>query len=58
MTKNLIAEREAAALLGLSAKTLQRWRWIKQGPKFVKLGGAVRYSIRDLEEFAGVPLGD
>ncbi len=54
----LINEKAAAELLGLSPKTLQRWRWLKKGPRICKLGGAVRYSIRDLEEFAGVPLGD
>jgi hypothetical protein len=60
MAKNLINEKAAAELLGLSPKTLQRWRWLNKGPRFAKFGGggAVRYSIRDLEEFAGVPLGD
>ena len=54
----LITERQAAALLCMSVKTLQRWRALKKGPYYLKLGGAVRYQVRHLEEFAGVPLGD
>ena len=58
LKNKLITEQKAAELLCLSPKTLQRWRWLKKGPYYVKLGGAVRYQVRHLEEFAGVPLGD
>lgn len=42
---------EAARFLALSPKTLARWRWAGRGPGFVKLGSAVRYSQRQLDEF-------
>ncbi len=49
----LINETEAAAILGLSVKTLRRWRWASRGLRFIKLGkgGAVRYDPADLVAF-------
>jgi hypothetical protein len=47
----LMREGEAARLLGLSARTLQKWRWSGRGPKFLRLNGAVRYDHADLEIF-------
>jgi len=43
----------AAAYLGFSAPTLEKWRWEGKGPKFYKIGGhAVGYKLSDLEAFA------
>lgn len=39
----------AAAYLGMEAGTLENWRYKGYGPKFVHLGRAVRYDIRDLD---------
>src|SRR5205085_11532872 len=47
----LVDEHEAAAILGLSVKTLRRWRWAGREVPFIKLGGAVRYSLDDLNEY-------
>lgn len=47
----LCNEHEAAELLGLSVKTLRRWRWAGCGPIYHKLGTAVRYSHVDLSEY-------
>jgi hypothetical protein len=47
----LIDETEAANILGLSVKTLRRWRWGRNGPAFCKLGAAVRYNPADLDAF-------
>ena len=44
--------REAAAWLGLSPKTLERYRVSGEGPDFQKFGARVRYPIEDLEEWA------
>jgi predicted DNA-binding transcriptional regulator AlpA len=40
----LLTEDEAAALLGVSARTLQSWRTLEKGPPPTKLGRAVRYA--------------
>ena len=48
---SLIDEREAAKLLSVAPRTLQYWRWAGRGPAFVKIGGAVRYHRRDLDDF-------
>jgi predicted DNA-binding transcriptional regulator AlpA len=43
--------REVADLLGLSVATLRAWRHRGQGPRFLRLGRAVRYLPADLEDF-------
>ena len=45
---------EAAALhLGIAPNTLKRWRNLRQGPLFHKVGGKlIRYHVDDLEAFA------
>lgn len=47
----LLNEAEAAAFLGIEAKTLTRWRWAGKGPKYVKVGALVRYNLADLEAY-------
>ena len=44
----LLTSREAAALLRLSERTLERHRTAGTGPRFCALGRAVRYRRRDL----------
>ena len=44
--------REAAALLGLSPRTLDRYRVTGEGPAFHKFGTRVRYARADLEDWA------
>jgi excisionase family DNA binding protein len=44
-------ERDAAERLGVSVRTLQKWRLQGDGPRFVKLGHAVRYDGQDLEAY-------
>ena len=48
----LVTERDASECLGVSVRTLQKWRLQGSGPRFVKLGHAVRYDGRDLDPFA------
>ena len=48
---HLLTEQVASALLGLSVRTLQKWRLQGNGPRFLKLGSAVRYDPDDLEEY-------
>lgn len=45
-------EKEVEALTGLRVKTLQRWRLIGKGPRFVRLGGrCVRYPADALRQW-------
>ena len=45
----LLMQHEAAALLRLSERTLERWRVTGDGPPFAKLGRRVGYRPADLE---------
>ncbi len=47
----LVNERKAAECLGLAVQTLRNYRSLGRGPKYVKLGRAVRYRMEDLESF-------
>jgi predicted site-specific integrase-resolvase len=42
---------ELARRWNVSPRTLERWRWLGQGPAFLKLGGRVAYRITDIEAF-------
>jgi hypothetical protein len=35
----------------LSPRTLERWRWLKQGPDYLKVGGRVVYRLEDIGLF-------
>lgn len=41
----------AAYKLGLQPSTLKLWRHKKIGPKYIKVGRSIRYSLADLEEY-------
>ncbi len=47
----LLKEREVAQILSLEVATLRRWRWSGSGPRFLKLGGAIRYEPEDIKAF-------
>lgn len=48
-----LTEREAAARLGIAAKTLEGWRAAGRSPKFSRLNGRViRYRTEDIDAFA------
>ncbi|WP_306232849.1 helix-turn-helix transcriptional regulator [Agrococcus beijingensis] len=47
----LLTERELAAAIHMSSKTLQHWRYTQQGPPFVRLGRHVRYRVSDVTEW-------
>jgi hypothetical protein len=35
----------------LSPRTLERWRWLKTGPRYLKIGGRVVYRLKDVEDY-------
>lgn len=50
----LITTKQAADLLGVSPRSLEKWRLIGCGPAYRKLAGRlVRYALADLDDFAG-----
>lgn len=49
--ENLMTEDELVALLGKSKAWAQRGRWAGYGPKYVKVGRAVRYREADVLEW-------
>jgi len=50
-TRALLSTKQAARYLGLAVSTLNKWRCYGEGPKFLKLGRAVRYMESDLQAF-------
>lgn len=46
---NILNTKEAAAYVRLSKPTLERFRITGEGPRYAKLGGAVRYRAPDLD---------
>lgn len=35
----------------LSPRTLERWRWLHQGPRYLKIGGRIVYRLDDIEAY-------
>lgn len=35
----------------ISPRTLERWRWLRQGPGYLKIGGRIMYRLEDVEAF-------
>ena len=48
---DLLATGEAAALVGLSPRTLERYRVTGEGPRFLKLGRRVVYPRLELDNW-------
>jgi hypothetical protein len=44
-------QHDLAARWRMSVRTLERWRWLGQGPAFLKLGGRIVYRLDDVEAF-------
>jgi len=42
---------ELAARLNISPRTLERWRWTGEGPRYMKVGGRVVYRLEDIEGY-------
>jgi predicted DNA-binding transcriptional regulator AlpA len=48
----LLNEHTVAKLLGVSVATVRRWRLLRQGPRFIKVGAAsVRYRQEDVRAY-------
>jgi hypothetical protein len=53
LNQNQLAER-----LNISPRTLERWRWLGEGPPFLKIGGRVVYRLQDIERYEADQLRD
>ena len=48
MSVKRLTQTDLAQRWDISGRTLERWRWLGQGPLFVKIGGHVRYRLEDI----------
>lgn len=48
-SSELLNEHQVAKLLQLSVASVRRWRLFRTGPKYLKIGAAVRYRREDVE---------
>jgi predicted DNA-binding transcriptional regulator AlpA len=46
--QSLLNEFDVARITGLSVASVRRWRLLQQGPKYLKIGAAVRYKPEDI----------
>ena len=51
LTGPLLNDVQVAERLGLSVASVRRWRWVGEGPTFVKIGASVRYRQEDIAEW-------
>lgn len=51
MEPKFINQSDLAKRWGISPRTLERWRWVGEGPRFLKIGGLVRYRLEDVEAY-------
>ncbi len=56
MTVRHLNQIELVARWNISHRTLERWRWPGEGPRYIKIGGQVVYRLEDLEEFEATQL--
>jgi predicted DNA-binding transcriptional regulator AlpA len=51
-SSHLLNEQEVATRLSISIPTVRRWRLLRQGPKYLKVGStSVRYRPEDVESW-------
>lgn len=51
MQEEFISQQDLAIRWALHIQTLTKWRVLRRGPPFVKLGKTVRYAMSDIFEF-------
>jgi predicted DNA-binding transcriptional regulator AlpA len=47
--ETLMTEHDVARVTGLSVASVRRWRLLRQGPRFLKIGSSVRYRPGDVQ---------
>ncbi len=51
MSTQHLNQSQLAERWNISPRTLERWRWLGQGPRFLKIGGRVIYRVEDIQRF-------
>jgi hypothetical protein len=51
MTTKHLNQIELSRRWNVSHRTLERWRWRKTGPSYLKIGGRVVYELTAVEEY-------
>ena len=46
--ETLLNEHDVARITSLSVASVRRWRLLRLGPKYIKIGAAVRYKREDV----------
>ena len=49
-------QEQLARRWSLSGRTLERWRWLRQGPPYLRIGGRIVYRMEDIESFEAAKL--
>ena len=49
--ESLLNEHDVARITGLSVASVRRWRLLREGPKYIKIGAAVRYPQQSLADW-------
>ena len=44
-------QKQLAARWHMSPRTLEQWRWLGKGPRFLKIGARVLYDEEEIESF-------
>ena len=50
MSDVCVNQKELAARWKISHRTLERWRWAQEGPRYLKLGGRVVYALLEIAD--------
>jgi hypothetical protein len=51
MSETCLNQIDLARRWRISPRTLERWRWLGEGPRYLKLGGRVLYRVADIEAY-------
>ena len=51
MATQHLNQTQLAVRWNISPRTLERWRWIGDGPRYLKIGGRVVYRLEDIEAY-------
>lgn len=46
-----LTQLELARRWRISPRTLERWRWLKTGPAYLRIGGRIVYQLEDIRKF-------